>query len=214
MNRGGRRDDRAFFLLILLVLLPLLVVGRVGTLSGQATEPPPHEAIEKALYGLGHAPDDPFDALRHAYHMSVHDRDHLVAAQEALDGLGTGGGSGRSGAAAGGSAFGEAGALVMAYRGALDVVRARHARWPLSRLSHLRAGAADLDHAVSADPSHLEVRYLRLVSEAHLPWPFRRDAIVAGDREVIRRALAGDAHGLSPEMATFMTGVLDTVPRP
>ena len=215
MIRGARGDGRARILLVLFVLLALLVVGRAGALSAQATEPPPREAIEQALHGLGHAPDDPFDGLRRAYHLSVHDRDHLVAAQQELDGLGADAvGSGDRDVAAGSAALGHSEMLVLAYLGALKVLRARHARWPIARLSHLRAGMADLDRAVAEAPSHLEVRYLRLVSEAHLPWPFRRDAVVTEDREVLRSALGGGTHGLSVEMVSFMAGVLDTVSRP
>jgi len=215
--RGHCRSRPLVSLVLLVPFLgfPCLGVGRAGTLSGQATEPPPREAIERALHDLGPSPDDAFDALRRAYHLSVQDPDHLVVAQAALDGVASSAvGSGEP-TPSGRSQLAEAAEpLLMAYRGALEVVRARHARWPMTRLAHLRAGTADLDRAVAVAPSHMEVRYLRLVSETHLPWPFRRDAIVAGDREVLRRALADGVHGLSPEMASFVAGVLDTVPPP
>ena len=57
-----------------------------------------------------------------------------------------------------------------AYRGALQVVRAKHARWPANKLKHLQRGARILDGLVAENPDNLEVRYLRLASYLFLPF--------------------------------------------
>jgi phytoene synthase len=71
--------------------------------------------------------------------------------------------------------------LVLAYRGALDVVEARHAFWPNARLTPLRRGLPQLDTAVARLPDNPEIRYLRLTSTYYLPfflgrsWSVRED---------------------------------------
>jgi len=99
----------------------------------------------------------------------------------------------------------------MAYRGALDVVRARHARWPVTRLSMIRSGLSRLDEAVSEDASNAEVRYLRLASEAHLPRLLRRDEVVDRDLAVLLQVMASDRHGLTAGMDRIVAGFLDYV---
>jgi hypothetical protein len=78
---------------------------------------------------------------------------------------------------------GEAGAapLLTAYRGAFRLLRAKHGSWPPARLRDARAGLRLLDHAVRNAPSDLEVRYLRLVNDYHLPGIFRRADVVRAD---------------------------------
>jgi hypothetical protein len=85
-----------------------------------------------------------------------------------------------------------------AYRGALEVVRAKHARWPGNKLKHLNRGAEVLDGLVSREPANLEVRYLRLASYLFLPFFLRRDDSVASDLAMLVRELPDHPKAFSP----------------
>jgi hypothetical protein len=87
---------------------------------------------------------------------------------------------------------------VEAYRGALEVVRAKHARWPPNKLKHLGNGAAVLDDLVARNPGNLEVRYLRLASYLFLPFFLRRDESVAADLGFLVDELPYQASAFSP----------------
>lgn len=95
-----------------------------------------------------------------------------------------------------------------AYRGALQVIRAKHARWPTNKLKHLNRGAEILDALVAEHPQNLEVRYLRLASYLFLPFFLRRDDSVAADLEVLTRELPDQPEAFSP---TIYRGVLSFV---
>jgi hypothetical protein len=92
----------------------------------------------------------------------------------------------------------EYGFTLEAYRGALEVVRAKHARWPPNKLKHLGNGAAVLDDLVDRNPDNLEVRYLRLASYLFLPFFLRRDDSVAADLETLVEGLPKQAAAFSP----------------
>ena len=92
----------------------------------------------------------------------------------------------------------EDGLTLEAYRGALEVVRAKHARWPPNKLKHLGNGAAVLDDLVARDPDNLEVRYLRLASYLFLPFFLRRDDSVEADLAMLVDELPGQAWAFSP----------------
>lgn len=85
-----------------------------------------------------------------------------------------------------------------AYRGALQVVRAKHARWPGNKLKHLRRGARILDGLVAENPDNLEVRYLRLASYLFLPFFLRRDDSVAADLQTLALNLPEYPDAFSP----------------
>lgn len=69
--------------------------------------------------------------------------------------------------------------------GALEVVQAKHARWPPNKLKHLRKGMETLDRLVEDQPEQLEVRYLRLVSCYYLPFFLKREESVAQDMAIL-----------------------------
>jgi len=58
--------------------------------------------------------------------------------------------------------------VILAYYGALNVVRAKHAFLPTSKLSNLSRGLKILDRAVDENPNNLEVRFIRF-SALHNP---------------------------------------------
>ena len=92
-----------------------------------------------------------------------------------------------------------------AYRGALEVVRAKHSRWPPNKLKYLRSGSRILDDLVARYPDNLEVRYLRLASYRFLPIFLRRDESVAEDLQVLTEDLPTHPGAFSP---TIFRGVL------
>ena len=87
-----------------------------------------------------------------------------------------------------------------AYRGAIQVVRAKHARWPPNKLKHLDRGARILDGLVDREPDNLEVRYLRLASYLFLPFFLRRDDSVAADLQTLVANLPENPGAFSPAL--------------
>lgn len=79
--------------------------------------------------------------------------------------------------------------LFQAYRGAFQVIRAKHAPWPPRKREHLKAGLPALDSAVAARPGDIRIRYLRLVSCYHLPFFIGRKASVREDFSALARLL-------------------------
>jgi 15-cis-phytoene synthase len=79
--------------------------------------------------------------------------------------------------------------LLQAYRGAFEVVRAKHALWPGTKMRHLEAGLPALDSAVQAFPHDVEARYLRLVSCYYLPFFLGRKASVREDFAALAESL-------------------------
>jgi hypothetical protein len=83
--------------------------------------------------------------------------------------------------------------IVEALAGALDVVRAKHARWPPTKLKHVNRGMDVLGALVSEHPRTSGIRYLRLVSGYHLPFFLKQEDAVQADFEAL--------YGLLPEGA-------------
>jgi hypothetical protein len=88
--------------------------------------------------------------------------------------------------------------IAEAYQGALEVVRAKHSRWPPNKLKHLNRGAELLDALVEREPANLEARYLRLASYIFLPFFLSRDESVAADLEALVQGLPGHPEAFSP----------------
>ena len=79
--------------------------------------------------------------------------------------------------------------LLLAYEGALELLRAKHGTWPLARWQATRRGLRQLDAAVAAAPAHPEVRYLRLISCYYLPGIFGRGDSVREDFDALATLL-------------------------
>lgn len=128
--------------------------------------------------------------LRALHAVSVQDEHALPAAREAL-------------VAAERAATGrtETTAVWLAFRGAFDIVEARHAVWPPARLKALRRGLDRLDEAVRRAPDDVDVRYLRLTSTYYLPALFGRAESVRSDFNALADLLPDvrpDAGGAYP----------------
>ena len=89
-------------------------------------------------------------------------------------------------------------AIIQAYRGAIEVVRAKHSRWPPNKLKYLNQGAAILDFLVDAHPNDLELRYLRLASYRFLPFFLSREESVAEDLRILVEDLPQKPEAFSP----------------
>jgi hypothetical protein len=77
--------------------------------------------------------------------------------------------------------------LLRSYEGAFLLLRAKHGRWPPSRLRNLRDGLDRLDAVVQEAPDAIEPRYIRLTSAFHLPGVFgRRDQVEADLATLVR----------------------------
>ncbi len=87
---------------------------------------------------------------------------------------------------------------VQALAAALEVVRAKHSRWPPNKLKYLRTGVSTLDHLISQAPEDPVVRYLRAVSCYYLPFFLERDESVKEDFQVLARTLPGGGDAFSP----------------
>jgi len=133
--------------------------------------------------------DERLDRLRAMYFLSVEEGDWMKAAEDSLSHLGPllPPGSPES-------------VLAEAYRGALKVVRAKHARWPGNKLKHLDRGSEILDGLVNAHPDNLEVRYLRLASYLFLPFFLQRDREVEADLATLSSGLPDNRDAFSPFM--------------
>jgi hypothetical protein len=86
---------------------------------------------------------------------------------------------------------------VNALAGALEVVRAKHSRWPPNKLKYLRRGVSALDRLVDEAPDDPVIRYLRLVSCFYLPFFLERDQSVKEDLQVLTEVLPRGSGGFS-----------------
>jgi hypothetical protein len=99
-------------------------------------------------------------------------------------------------------------ATLQAYEAAAEVLRAKHAFWPGSKTGYLRTGLAALDGLVDAHPVHPEVRYLRLVSTAYLPFFFGRGEGAREDARVLAQLLPAARTSFPGPTLVAMTDVL------
>lgn len=80
-------------------------------------------------------------------------------------------------------------ATVRALSGAVEVVRAKHSRWPPNKLKYLRSGMETLDALIQEYPEKPSIRYLRLVSYYYLPFFLDREKAVGEDLAVLSQLL-------------------------
>jgi phytoene synthase len=95
-------------------------------------------------------------------------------------------------------------AVLDAYQGAFETLRAKHAFWPVTKLRRARAGLDLLDRAVAAAPAVAEIRWLRLMGGFYLPSFFGRGAQVEEDLRTLAQLLAEEGHAVAPELHRAM----------
>ncbi len=60
-------------------------------------------------------------------------------------------------------------AIILAYLGSAEALRAKHAFNPINKLAYLKQGSNTLAKAVNAAPNNLEIRFLRFSLEHYVP---------------------------------------------
>jgi hypothetical protein len=60
-------------------------------------------------------------------------------------------------------------ALIMAYLGSAQAIKAKHAWNPVNKMSFLNQGFKTINQAVAKDPNNLEVRFLRFSLQYYVP---------------------------------------------
>ena len=60
-------------------------------------------------------------------------------------------------------------ALIMAYLGSAQAIKAKHAWNPVNKMSFLKQGFNTINQAVAKDPNQLEVRFLRFSLQFYVP---------------------------------------------
>ncbi|OAQ42074.1 hypothetical protein A5893_02875 [Pedobacter psychrophilus] len=60
-------------------------------------------------------------------------------------------------------------AVIMAYLGSVQAIKAKHAWNPVSKMSYLSKGFDTINKAVAKDPNQLEVRFLRFSLQYYVP---------------------------------------------
>jgi hypothetical protein len=188
-----------------ILVIPLLLHAH-GVARAQEPLPFGRLELEAAIGLMGRNDGSPLEELRRAYLLAAEDGDafdeaysRLVTLEEAW--------AGASGHAS------PADPVLLGYRGALEAVRARHARWPPTRISHLRAGQRLLDEAVALSPADAEVRALRLLTEAHVPRILRRDGVLREEQKWLARQLEEEPGALSPGLERIVAVILERLSR-
>ncbi len=79
--------------------------------------------------------------------------------------------------------------LSLAYSGALTALKAKHAFNPLKKLKYFKRGKAQIQAAVEADPSNVEVRFLRYCLQKKSPPVLGYHQEIEEDERFIRQHL-------------------------
>ncbi|WP_207535475.1 hypothetical protein [Desertivirga arenae] len=86
-------------------------------------------------------------------------------------------------------------ALLLAYLGSTEAVKAKHAWNPYNKLSLLKAGSKKLEQAVGEDPNNLEIRFLRFSMEHYLPTFLGSSKHLDEDRKQIVKLIGAEKLG-------------------
>ena len=92
-----------------------------------------------------------------------------------------------------------------AYDAAFEVMKARHAFWPMSKMDHVEEGIPQLDALVLAYPNDIEIRYLRLVSTYFIPSFLGYSDHLMEDFQMLANALPLAQHEYSTDMMRMMS---------
>lgn len=75
--------------------------------------------------------------------------------------------------------------LIIAYRGATEALKAKHAFNPYSKLNYLRKSNESLQKAIEIRPADIEIRFLRFSIQHYLPSFLRASKELQQDKQVI-----------------------------
>ena len=86
------------------------------------------------------------------------------------------------------------------YRAALTILKAKHAFWPIKKMRYLKEGLPILDTLLTAQPDHVELRYLRLLSCYYLPRFLGRSDSVREDLAALASLLPKARSAFPPKL--------------
>ncbi|WP_207424118.1 hypothetical protein [Desertivirga brevis] len=86
-------------------------------------------------------------------------------------------------------------ALLLAYLGSTEAVKAKHAFNPYNKLSLLKSGSKKLEQAVGEEPASLEIRFLRFSLEHYLPAFLGASKHLDEDRKQIVKLIGAEKFG-------------------
>ncbi len=84
--------------------------------------------------------------------------------------------------------------LLYGYKGIATMVKAKHVFNPFKRLSYFKQGKAMLAEAIEADPSNIELRYLRFSAQTKAPGFLGYNDFLDADRTFLIKVLPGIDH--------------------
>ncbi len=105
-------------------------------------------------------------------------------------------------------------AVLMAYAGAVEAIRAKFVWSPYGKLHHLKKGLKQIDKALVLAPEAIEIRFLRFLVEHHIPSMAGVDTHLDQDKAFIMDNLdqMGEA-GLEKDFATNLLDFLEKTGR-
>lgn len=80
-------------------------------------------------------------------------------------------------------------AIITAYKGALEALRAKHAWMPFNKLAYLDNSKKFFITAIEAAPNDIEIRFLRFSIQSNLPIFLMQSPNIQEDKEIIIRNL-------------------------
>ncbi len=103
-------------------------------------------------------------------------------------------------------------ALILAYLGSAEALRAKHAFNPINKLSYLKQGSKTLATAVNTAPNNIEVRFLRFSLEHYVPSFLGYNKNLEADRtkiiELLQHKNKGETnttnHQITKNIITFL----------
>jgi hypothetical protein len=96
--------------------------------------------------------------------------------------------------------------LLIAYKGATEALKAKHAFNPYTKLTYLKKSNESLQWAIKLRPENVEIRFLRFSIQHYLPGFLRADKELQEDKSVIIQHLQDKEveHSLRQSIGKFM----------
>lgn len=95
--------------------------------------------------------------------------------------------------------------LLYGYKGIATMVKAKHVFNPFKRLSYFKEGKAILEEAIEADPTNIELRYLRFSAQTKAPGFLGYNDFLEEDRIFLIKVLpAIDHKGMKNKVRNFL----------
>lgn len=96
--------------------------------------------------------------------------------------------------------------LLIAYKGATEALKAKHAFNPYTKLNYLKKSQQTLQKAIDMRPQDVEIRFLRFSIQHYLPGFLRADKELQADKAVIVKHITDQNldRGLQQSVGKFM----------